>query len=91
MSLSILRRNAWVRKLFIIILNAVMLSVVMLSVVAWISNLYYKAFYSGNGTACFKKCKQLFEYNIYSYLETSDGQSSNLYLNVVYSFNMSVI
>jgi len=30
-----------------------------------------------------KKCKQLFETNIYSYLETSGGQSSNLYLNVV--------
>ncbi len=25
--------------------------------------------------------------NIYSYLETSGGQSSNLYLNVVYFFN----
>ncbi len=29
--------------------------------------------------------------NIYSYLETSGGQSSNLYLNVVYFFNTSVI
>jgi len=28
--------------------------------------------------------------NIYSYLETSGGQSSNLYLNVVYFFNTSV-
>jgi hypothetical protein len=28
--------------------------------------------------------------NIYSYLETSGGQSSNLYLNVVRSFNTSV-
>jgi hypothetical protein len=28
--------------------------------------------------------------NIYSYLETSGGQSSNLYLNVVYFFNASV-
>jgi hypothetical protein len=28
--------------------------------------------------------------NIYSYLETSDGQSSNLYLNVVHFFNASV-
>ncbi len=28
--------------------------------------------------------------NIYSYLETSDGQSSNLYLNVVHFFNTSV-
>jgi hypothetical protein len=29
--------------------------------------------------------------NIYSYLETSGGQSSNLYLNVVHFFNTSVI
>jgi hypothetical protein len=28
--------------------------------------------------------------NIYSYLETSGGQSSNLYLNVVEFFNNSV-
>jgi hypothetical protein len=28
--------------------------------------------------------------NIYSYLETSGGQSSNTYLNVVHFFNTSV-
>ncbi len=28
--------------------------------------------------------------NIYSYLETSGGQSTNLYLNVVHFFNTSV-
>ncbi len=28
--------------------------------------------------------------NIYSYLETSGGQSSNLYINVVHFFNTSV-
>jgi hypothetical protein len=28
--------------------------------------------------------------NIYSYLETSCGQSSNLYLNVIHFFNTSV-
>jgi hypothetical protein len=28
--------------------------------------------------------------NIYSYLETSGGQSSNLYLNVVHIFDTSV-
>jgi hypothetical protein len=28
--------------------------------------------------------------NIYSYLETSDGKSFNLYLNVVHLFNTSV-
>ncbi len=32
------------------------------------------------GTAHFKNCQQLFEQeHIYSYLETSGGQSSNLY------------
>jgi len=35
-----------------------------------------------------KKCKQLLEYQ---HLETSGGQSSNLYLNVVHFFNTSVI
>ncbi len=36
--------------------------------------------YDHNGTARFKKCKKkcLITY-IYSYLETSEGQSSNLY------------
>jgi len=29
--------------------------------------------------------------NIYSYLKTSGGQSSNLYLNLVHFFNTSVI
>ncbi len=29
--------------------------------------------------------------NIYDYLETSGGQSSNLYLNVVHFFNTSLI
>jgi hypothetical protein len=28
--------------------------------------------------------------NIYSYLETSGGQSSNVYLNVIHFFNTSV-
>jgi len=45
-----------------------------------------------NGTAYFENCKQLFEYQhaIYSYLETSGGESSNLYLNVVHFFNTRV-
>jgi hypothetical protein len=43
-----------------------------------------------NGTTHFKKCKQLFEYNFCFYLETSGGQSSNLYLNVDHFFNTSV-
>jgi hypothetical protein len=41
---------------------------------------------SFNETARFKECKLLFEYHQYSYLETSGGQSSNLYLNVVHFF-----
>ncbi len=36
------------------------------------------------GTAHVKKCKKIFEN---SYLETSGGQSSNLYLNVIHSSN----
>ncbi len=42
------------------------------------------------GTERFKKFKQLFEYHIYSYLETSGGHGSNLYLNVVHFFNTCV-
>jgi hypothetical protein len=34
---------------------------------------------------------KMFECSIYSYLETSGGQSSNQYLNVVHFFNASVI
>jgi hypothetical protein len=40
-----------------------------------------------NGTTHFKKCKKIFEN---TYLETSGGQSSNLYLNVIHSFNTRV-
>jgi len=41
-----------------------------------------------NGTAHFKN--SCLNNNIYSYLETSSGQSSNQYLNVVHFFNTSV-
>jgi hypothetical protein len=37
-----------------------------------------------------KKANNSFNTNIYSYLGTSGGQSSNLYLNVVHFFNTSV-
>jgi hypothetical protein len=37
-----------------------------------------------------KNVNNCFDTNIYSYLETSSGQSFNLYLNVVYFFNTSV-
>ncbi len=36
-----------------------------------------------------KNVNSYFNTNIYSYLETSDGQSSNLYLNVVHFINAS--
>ncbi len=42
-----------------------------------------------NETAHFKKVTNYLNINIYSYLETSGGQSSNLYLNVVHFFNTS--
>ncbi len=37
----------------------------------------------------FKNVNKCLHTNIYSYLETSGGQSSNLYLNVVHFFNTS--
>jgi hypothetical protein len=43
-----------------------------------------------NGTAHFKNVNNCWNTNIYSYLKTSDGQSSNLNLNVVPFFNDSV-
>jgi len=43
-----------------------------------------------NGTACFKIVNNCLNTNIYSYLETSGGQSYNLYLNVVHFFNTSL-
>ncbi len=50
--------------------------------------------YSGpqgcNGTGCFKIVNNYLNYNICSFLETSGGQSCNLYLNVVHFFNTSV-
>jgi hypothetical protein len=52
-----------------------------------IRNLQTKKFYEMEQRAL-KNCKHLFEY-IYFYLETSGGQSSNLYLNVVHFFNTS--
>ncbi len=42
-----------------------------------------------NGTACFKNVNNCLNTDIYSYLETFGGQSSNLYLNVVHFFKTS--
>jgi hypothetical protein len=46
--------------------------------------------HSGNGTAHFKNVKNGLNMKLYFYLETSGGQSSNLYLNVVQFFNTSL-
>ncbi len=43
-----------------------------------------------NGTARFKNFNNCLNTNIYSYIETSGGQNSNLYLNAVHLFNTSV-
>ncbi len=43
-----------------------------------------------NGAAHFKNVNNCYNTNIYSYLETSGGQSSKIYLNVVHFFNASV-
>ncbi len=50
--------------------------------------LYYKLSY--NGTARFKNVNNCLKTNIYSYLETAGGQSSNLHFNVV-NFLMPVL
>ncbi len=46
-------------------------------------------FNQSNGTALFKIVNNYFNTNIYSYLETSSGQSYNPYLNVVHLNNTS--
>jgi hypothetical protein len=43
-----------------------------------------------NGTMHFKTVNNYLNTNMYSYLETPGGQSSNLYLNVVHFFDTSV-
>ena len=44
----------------------------------------------GNGTVHFKNVNNCLNTKFHSYLETPDGQSSNLYFNVVHFFNTSV-
>jgi hypothetical protein len=39
-----------------------------------------------NGTACFENVNNCMNTNIYSYLETSGGQSYNINLNIVHFF-----
>ncbi len=43
-----------------------------------------------DGTVRFKNVKNCLNTNLYSYLETSGGQSTNLYFNVVHFFNTGV-
>jgi hypothetical protein len=43
-----------------------------------------------NGTTCFKNVNSCLNTNIYSHVETSGGQSYNLYLNVLHFFNTRV-
>jgi hypothetical protein len=43
-----------------------------------------------NGTTRFKNVNICFYNNVYSYLETSGGISSNPYLNAVHFFNIRV-
>ncbi len=52
-----------------------------------VTYLKYKPLFYFNGTSYFKNVNNYFNANIYSYLETSGGQSSNLYLNAVHFFN----
>ncbi len=42
------------------------------------------------GIECFKNVNNYLNTNVYSYLETSGGESSNLCLHVVQLFNTSV-
>jgi hypothetical protein len=46
--------------------------------------------HSSNGTVHLKNVHNYLIANIYSYSETSCGQSSNLYLNVIHVFNANV-
>ncbi len=45
-----------------------------------------KCWYSNNGTNALTNVNNCLNTNIYSYIETSGGQSSNPYLNVVHFF-----
>jgi hypothetical protein len=45
---------------------------------------------NANGTAQFKNAKNCLNINIYTYIEATGGQRSNLYLNVVHFSNTSI-
>jgi hypothetical protein len=49
-----------------------------------LTHYHYSECWLSNVAARFKKCKKCSNTNIFSYLEKSGGQSSNLYLNVVH-------
>ncbi len=46
--------------------------------------------HSSNETASLKNVSNCWNTNIYSYLETSGGKNSNIYLKVVHFFNTIV-
>jgi hypothetical protein len=71
-------------------LSDIMLSVIILYAISpfWIVLVVRRKKYFG--TASFKNVNNCLNTNIYSYLETSGGQSSNLNLNVVHFFNTFV-
>jgi hypothetical protein len=66
--------------LSVILLNILLLSVMLLNAILLVTTELHTL---KNGSNCLNT-------NIYSYLETSGGQSSILYLNIVNFFNTSV-
>jgi hypothetical protein len=55
-----------------------------------LGNIYNNELCTMNGITRFKIVKNCLNTNIYSYLETCGGQTSNLNLNVVHFFNTTV-
>jgi len=51
---------------------------------------FHKTFYDILTILMEQRTNNCLNTNIYSYLETSGGQSSNLYLNLVHFFNTNV-
>ncbi len=60
------------------------------AIIIYTSKMFINMNVSDNRTAHFKNVNNCLNTNIYFYLETSGGQSTNLYLNVVHFFNTSI-
>ncbi len=71
--------------LCVLMLNAVMLSVVFLCVILLSDVVLYAM-----EQYALENVNKYLNTNVYSYLETSGGQSSNLHLNVVHFFNTGI-